>query len=102
LGLEHIRKIRGDNYCAVRATLFQTLVSGVQPPNGHATFSRLSQAMDSGCNWLRDWQFAGRLPYSGSNVLHGMRMCLESLDNVVSAHSIMHCTVTDGEGMLHH
>lgn len=84
LGLEHIRPIRGDNYCAVRATIFQSLVQGIPVPSGQATFSRLSHAIDSGSQWIQDWQFANRLQYSGNNVLHGMRVCLESLDNMVS------------------
>ncbi len=29
LGLQHLRQVRGDNYCAIRAVLYQALVGGV-------------------------------------------------------------------------
>jgi hypothetical protein len=87
LGLQHIRQIRGDNYCGVRAAIFQTLAQGLHVPSGERTFQCLSQAISNeGCGWLQDWTFAGRLPYQGSNVLHGMEVCLRNLDNVVRVH----------------
>ncbi|XP_066995489.2 uncharacterized protein [Anabrus simplex] len=85
LGVKYLRKIRGDNYCGVRATIFQALAQGLPIPNGAHTFKCLCHALhDEGCSWLQDWTFAGRLPYRNSNVLHGMENCLRSLDNVAS------------------
>ncbi|XP_069694471.1 serine-rich adhesin for platelets-like isoform X2 [Periplaneta americana] len=85
LGLQHLRRIRGDNYCGVRAAIFQALAQGLPVPNGAKTFQCLSHALNSeGCGWLQDWTFAGRLPYQGNNVLHGMEACLHKLDNVAS------------------
>jgi Peptidase family C101 len=83
LGLQDIRPIRGDNYCAIRAAVFQTLLMRLPVPNGDATYATLSHAICNGSLWIQEWQFAGRLPYKGSNVLHGIRQCLNSLDNLV-------------------
>ncbi|CAB3386197.1 Hypothetical predicted protein [Cloeon dipterum] len=82
VGKQYIRRIRGDNYCAVRAALFQCLSTNLPVPKGDATFAALAKAVGSGSSWIQDWQFAGRLPYRGNNVLHGMKQCLDSLDNV--------------------
>ncbi|XP_023705471.1 uncharacterized protein LOC111863405 isoform X3 [Cryptotermes secundus] len=84
-GLQHLRRIRGDNYCGVRAAIFQTLAQGLNVPSGEKTFHYLSNAISNeDCRWLQDWTFAGRLPYHGNNVLHGMAVCLQNLDNVAS------------------
>ena len=81
-----MRRIRGDNYCGVRAAIFQTLSQGLPVPSGAETFQCLSHALNSeGCGWLQDWTFAGRLPYEGNKVLQGMEVCLRDLDNVVSS-----------------
>ncbi|KAJ9583914.1 hypothetical protein L9F63_021746, partial [Diploptera punctata] len=85
LGLQNLRRIRGDNYCGVRAAIFQTLSQGLPVPSGAETFQCLSHALNSeGCGWLQDWTFAGRLPYEGNKVLQGMEICLRNLDNVAS------------------
>jgi len=89
LGLQFIRSIRGDNYCAIRAAIFQTLLLRLPVPNGEKTFASISQAINGGNQWIQDWQFAGRLPYRGGNVLHGIRQCLNSLDNLVSSSQII-------------
>lgn len=87
LGLQHLRRVRGDNYCGVRAAIFQTLAQGLHVPSGEKTFQYLSHALSNeGCGWLQDWTFAGRLPYQGNNILHGMGVCLHNLDNVVRMH----------------
>jgi hypothetical protein len=87
LGLQHLRRVRGDNYCGVRAAIFQTLAQGLHVPSGEKTFQYLAHAVSNeGCGWLQDWTFAGRLPYEGNNVLHGMGVCLRDLDNVVRMH----------------
>nr|CAD7441877.1 unnamed protein product [Timema bartmani] len=84
-GFQHLRRIRGDNYCGVRAAIFQTLSQGHQIPGGNATFEHLSRAVNNNnCGWLKNWKFTSRLPYQRNNVLHGMKACLQSLDNLIS------------------
>lgn len=86
LGLNAIRVVRGDNYCAVRATMFQALVRSLPLPSGHVAASRCSQLfLDPSGHWLRAWNFAGRLPYAGDNVENGIRDCLLSIDSTVSS-----------------
>ncbi|XP_071438684.1 uncharacterized protein [Hetaerina americana] len=84
LGLGHIRRVRGDNYCAVRATIFQTLSQSIAVPSGMETYQKLSSAHGGNCHWLQDWKFPEELPYCKNNVLHGMKVCLEKLDHVAS------------------
>lgn len=84
LGLNAIRVVRGDNYCAVRGTIFQALVRGLPLPSGHNAANRCSQLLaDPSGHWLRSWNFAGRLPYAGDNVENGIRDCLLSLDSTI-------------------
>ncbi|XP_046405805.1 uncharacterized protein LOC124170851 isoform X2 [Ischnura elegans] len=89
LDVGYIRRIRGDNYCAVRATIFQTLSQSIAVPSGQEAYQKLSCAHEGQCHWLQDWKFPEELPYSRNNVLHGMKVCLEKLDYVASylAHS---------------
>nr|CAD7200803.1 unnamed protein product [Timema douglasi] len=84
-GFQHLRRIRGDNYCGVRAAIFQTLSQGHLVPGGSATFEHLSRAVNNNnCGWLKNWKFSSRLPYQRNNVLYGMKACLQSLDNLIS------------------
>lgn len=79
LGLKHLRQIRGDNYCAVRATLFQVLSQGLQLPSGEQVYNILSQG--SSQTVVKSWQFT-RLPYS-NNINEGIRLCLLAFDRLV-------------------
>ncbi|KAE8743884.1 hypothetical protein FOCC_FOCC009515 [Frankliniella occidentalis] len=84
LGLNAIRVVRGDNYCAVRGTIFQALARGLPLPSGQAAASRCSELLtNSAGHWLRSWNFAGRLPYAGENVENGIRDCLLSIDSTI-------------------
>ncbi|XP_046985769.1 uncharacterized protein LOC124555767 [Schistocerca americana] len=80
LGVSHLRRIRGDNYCGVRAAVFQVLAQGLTVPSAYSTLQYLMSS--EGHNLVQDWTFAGRLPYEGSNVLFGIESCLQSLDNM--------------------
>ena len=82
VGLSQLRTIRGDQYCAVRATVFQALVTGHPLPRSGPAMARLRAEVEGGATWVRNWTFANRLAYS--DVLLGMRDCLEALDEVVS------------------
>lgn len=76
LQYRYIRLIRGDNYCALRSVIFQVLAQGLQVPSSSKTLARLSHAHNIG-----QWKFNG-LPYHGTNVIRGMEICLQSLDNI--------------------
>lgn len=82
MNCKYIRQIRGDNYCAVRGTIYQTLAQGLPLPSGKQAMKNLSNALDSNSPWLGNWKFANRLPYTGNNVRRGMEICLQTLDNV--------------------
>lgn len=76
-----LRQIRGDNYCALRSAIFQTLAQGLPVPCGTKAMARLSKAHNIGSQWYQRWKFSN-LPYTGSNILRGMEICLQSLDNI--------------------
>lgn len=80
VGLSRVRCIRGDQYCGVRAAVFQVLSSGHPLPRGAPALARLVAELASGATWIMSWTFGNRLHYG--NVLDGIRDCLETLDNV--------------------
>lgn len=82
VGVSRLRCIRGDQYCGVRAALFQALSSGHPLPRCGPALARLAAEVAGGGQWLQDWTFARRLSYG--NVLDGIRDCLEALDDMVS------------------
>lgn len=83
LNLKHLRRVRGDNYCGVRAALYQMLSLGLPMPGGHTTHSRLATELKQGSTWLREWTFGHRLDFSKEQILNGFWECLDALDNIV-------------------
>ncbi|XP_008937387.1 PREDICTED: ubiquitin thioesterase otulin [Merops nubicus] len=53
-----IRRIRGDNYCALRATLFQALSQATQLPSWLQSedFTMLPENLLSKYDWMKQWQ----------------------------------------------
>ncbi|XP_058688785.1 ubiquitin thioesterase otulin isoform X2 [Poecile atricapillus] len=53
-----IRRIRGDNYCAFRATLFQALSQATQLPMWlqSENFTMLPESLLSKYDWIKQWQ----------------------------------------------
>ncbi|KAG8334309.1 hypothetical protein J6590_093452 [Homalodisca vitripennis] len=96
-----LRQIRGDNYCALRSTIFQTLARGLSVPSSAAAMERLSQAQDIGSRWYQHWRFNG-LPYTGTNLLRGMEICLQSLDNIHALLQSNQRSVEEREDTLQH
>lgn len=84
LSYHHLRRVRGDNYCGVRAALYQILSLGLPLPSGHATHSRLAAELAEGATWLHEWSFGQRLDFTKGQVLNGFWECLDALDNMVS------------------
>ncbi|XP_065608418.1 ubiquitin thioesterase otulin isoform X1 [Cyrtonyx montezumae] len=53
-----VRQVRGDNYCALRATLFQALSQATQLPCWMQTenFTMLPENLVSRYDWIKQWQ----------------------------------------------
>ncbi|ELV12215.1 Protein FAM105B [Tupaia chinensis] len=53
-----IRRVRGDNYCALRATLFQAMSQPVEPPRWlqDPELTLLPEKLLSKCSWIRQWK----------------------------------------------
>ncbi|XP_048795440.1 ubiquitin thioesterase otulin [Lagopus muta] len=57
-----IRQVRGDNYCALRATLFQALSQATQLPRWMQSedFTALPENLLSKYDWIKQWQLKQR------------------------------------------
>ncbi|KAJ3611082.1 hypothetical protein NHX12_021098 [Muraenolepis orangiensis] len=61
-----VRRVRGDNYCALRATLFQVLSQTTQPPDWLHHVAMLPEELDGPEGLLSLWSFPGeRQPGDG-------------------------------------
>ncbi|NXW85421.1 OTUL thioesterase, partial [Alopecoenas beccarii] len=58
-----IRTVRGDNYCALRATLFQALSQATQLPSWLQSedFTVLPEKLLSEYDWIKEWQLKQKL-----------------------------------------
>ncbi|OPJ76497.1 ubiquitin thioesterase otulin [Patagioenas fasciata monilis] len=58
-----IRTVRGDNYCALRATLFQALSQATQLPSWLQSedFTVLPEKLLSKYDWIKEWQLKQKL-----------------------------------------
>lgn len=89
-GCESMRRIRGDNYCALRATLFQVLSQNL---NILLSWKKIRDIIsvpdelvqDYKCGWLTEWSFAGRLRVSPKKKIDTLRQCLQSFCDQVEA-----------------
>ncbi|KAK1172159.1 ubiquitin thioesterase otulin isoform X1 [Acipenser oxyrinchus oxyrinchus] len=54
-----LRRVRGDNYCALRATLFQALIQSKEVPAWlqREDFIQLPEKLASCYDWLKQWRF---------------------------------------------
>ncbi|XP_077209465.1 ubiquitin thioesterase otulin [Paroedura picta] len=70
-----IRRVRGDNYCAVRATLFQALSQTLQLPDWlqNQDLMLLPEKLMAKCTWITEWQ---KLPAKAENWTEEMKACL--------------------------
>jgi len=78
-----MRKMRGDHYGILRASLCQMVMKKLPLPNSSDAMANISRVLNEGNDWIRNWTFGHRLPYGPDNVLHGMHQCLDTLDRLV-------------------
>jgi ubiquitin thioesterase otulin len=79
----HLRRIRGDNYCAIRASLFQALATRL-PILEKLSLNDLKEVpqklLVQGCHWLNGWSFANRMSdLQGDEVIRNLEDCLSIL-----------------------
>lgn len=82
-----LRRIRGDNYCGVRGTLFQCLSNGIKLKhwsNLTHTLDLLNQAYQDKTSGLKSWTFANRLPNDAESLFSRMSECVSTLLSTVS------------------
>ncbi|KAJ8299644.1 hypothetical protein KUTeg_023704 [Tegillarca granosa] len=77
-----LRRIRGDNYCGIRGTLFQFLSNGIKLKNWSnltRTLDMLNHAYQDKTSGLTSWTFANRLPHGADTLLSKMSDCVSTL-----------------------
>ena len=78
-----MRQIRGDNYCALRATTFQILSQNTNILSSHPDWKMHLKELpkrllnDYKCTWLGNWSFADRLQSTAENRFNIMQDCLD-------------------------
>uniref|UniRef100_A0A8D0H7K1 OTU deubiquitinase with linear linkage specificity like n=1 Tax=Sphenodon punctatus TaxID=8508 RepID=A0A8D0H7K1_SPHPU len=80
--VKYIRHIREDNYCVLRAVLFQIFSQGISFPSWmkEKDILKLPEKLlySQGCNWIQQYSF-GPERYTGSGVFGKLRKCIETL-----------------------
>ncbi|XP_042318723.1 ubiquitin thioesterase otulin isoform X2 [Sceloporus undulatus] len=73
-----IRRVRGDNYCAVRATLFQALSQATQLPDclQREDMVMLPQKLIIKYDWLGQWQLRQKWTNNVENLVDEIKECL--------------------------
>ncbi|MGH0150808.1 UNVERIFIED_CONTAM: hypothetical protein FKN15_043296 [Acipenser sinensis] len=80
--IRYICRVRGDNYCALRATLFQVLSNGIPFPSWmkEQDITKLPEKLfySQGCNWIQQYSF-GPEKYTGPKAFYKLRKCVDLL-----------------------
>ncbi|XP_066482331.1 ubiquitin thioesterase otulin isoform X2 [Tiliqua scincoides] len=73
-----IRRVRGDNYCAVRATLFQALSQAVQLPDWlqNEDIMLLPKKLILKYDWIMQWQLRQKWTRKVENLTDEIKDCL--------------------------
>ncbi|XP_044298896.1 inactive ubiquitin thioesterase OTULINL [Varanus komodoensis] len=90
--VKYIQLVRGDNYCVLRAVLFQIFSQGLPPPSWTKATDvlKLPEKLlySQGCNWIQQYGF-GPEQYTGSSTLGKLRKCVEMLKSQWMETSVM-------------
>nr|XP_056710752.1 inactive ubiquitin thioesterase OTULINL [Euleptes europaea] len=82
--VKYIRQVRRDNYCVLRAVLFQIFHQGIPLPPWMKAIDvlKLPEKLlySQGCNWIQQYSF-GPEQYTSSNILGKLRKCIDMLKN---------------------
>ncbi|NWU99459.1 F105A thioesterase, partial [Upupa epops] len=80
--VKYLRQVRKDNYCALRAVLFQVFSQGIPFPSWmkERDILKLPEKLlySQGCNWIQQYSF-GPERYAGPNAFSKLRKCMEAL-----------------------
>ncbi|XP_076114101.1 uncharacterized protein LOC143082342 isoform X1 [Mytilus galloprovincialis] len=82
-GCQHLCRVRGDNYCGLRGTLFQCLCYGIDISKHWSDINNVTDKLTSRykerSSGLNQWTFAGRLSCQEGQRLSMMSHCLSLL-----------------------
>ncbi|XP_009683068.1 inactive ubiquitin thioesterase OTULINL isoform X1 [Struthio camelus] len=80
--IKYLRQVRRDNYCVLRAVLFQIFSQGIPFPSWmkERDILKLPEKLlySQGCNWIQQYSF-GPERYTGPNAFGKLRKCMEAL-----------------------
>ncbi|XP_046860523.1 ubiquitin thioesterase otulin-like isoform X2 [Xenia sp. Carnegie-2017] len=98
LGLNKILLIRGDNYCAIRATLFQVLAKNISfMSRFDVSIEKIPEEMKD-FRYIEEWTFASRLPVSREKVFTQLVDCLSELKKL----ALLTANMSQEEGRVNH
>ncbi|XP_070565667.1 uncharacterized protein [Ptychodera flava] len=102
LNCNNLRSIRGDNYCAIRAALYQSLVNNFINVRLGQDLQNITQVpdwfMNSGYDWVQSWTFGHRLR-KYTHPIEKMKECLRVLQDQID-HMQSTDSAEDRERML--
>ncbi|XP_049679860.1 inactive ubiquitin thioesterase OTULINL isoform X4 [Accipiter gentilis] len=85
--IKYVRQVRRDNYCVLRAVLFQIFSQGIPFPSWmkERDILKLPEKLlySQGCNWIQQYSF-GPERYTGPNAFGKLRKCMETLKTNVA------------------
>ncbi|KAM9576207.1 inactive ubiquitin thioesterase OTULINL isoform 1-T1 [Guaruba guarouba] len=80
--IKYLRQVRRDNYCVLRAVLFQIFSQGIPFPSWmrERDILKLPEKLlySQGCNWIQQYSF-GPERYTGPSAFGKLRKCMETL-----------------------
>jgi ubiquitin thioesterase otulin len=89
VGFHHLRRIRGDNYCALRATLYQVLVHRLPLAEAIGSLQEVTKLLevfrDRQYVYLQNWSFGGRLTTRSGQVYDQVLQCVQCLYQQIEA-----------------
>ncbi|XP_060047149.1 ubiquitin thioesterase otulin isoform X4 [Erinaceus europaeus] len=76
-----IRRVRGDNYCALRATLFQAMSQATASPAWlqDPELTRLPEKLISKHSWIKQWKLGLQLEEKGEDLVENIKESLALL-----------------------
>lgn len=102
LGVDFLHVIHNDNYCVIRATLFQVLSQGLPVLYHHGSVKLIYQKLQRWINgpypWLSEWNFGNKLSCNGNKYLQGFYKCLHALHNLEE--DLKQCTCVEDYLMI--
>lgn len=99
IGARNICSVRRDNFCSIRATLCQAIVSNKLGAFSHEFVDNHNKYLQvfeaTGNDYLKGTCFSNRLPFNKGSEMEVVRSCFDLLLNVMTSQEAIHSKVHD-------